>query len=82
MTIHSENASYIRLLGMTSRGKEYLNKRKKDFSLPLVSKLSSCKDPEILLDVKAARVYSLGLPNQVKNDMIRQEFKQPPIFIE
>ena len=82
MTNHSENASYIRLLGMTSRGKEYLNKRKKDFSLPLVSKLSSFKNSEILLDVKAARVYSLGLPNQVKNEMIRQEFKQPPIFIE
>jgi len=82
MTNLSEKASYIRLLGMTSKGKEYLNKRKKDFSLPLVSKLSSYKGSEILLDVRSARVYALGAPSQVKNEMIKQEFKQPPIYIE
>ncbi|ETI67963.1 nucleotidyltransferase [Neobacillus vireti] len=77
-----EKASYLRLLGMTTIGKAYLNMRKKDFCLPLVSKLSSFKEKEILFDVKAARVYSLGIPNQYKSDMIRQEYKQPPIFIE
>ncbi|MFF2445961.1 nucleotidyltransferase [Neobacillus sp. NPDC058068] len=77
-----EKASYLRLLGMTTIGKAYLNMRKKDFSLPLVSKLSSFKEKEIIFDVKAARVYSLGIPNQFKSDLIRQEYKQPPIFIE
>lgn len=77
-----EKASYLRLLGMTTKGKEYLNKRKKDFSLPLVSKLSSFKEGEILLDVKAARVYSLGVPTHLKKGMIKQEFQQPPIFIK
>ncbi|EKN66319.1 hypothetical protein BABA_16262 [Neobacillus bataviensis LMG 21833] len=75
-------ASYLRLLGMTSKGREYLNKNKKNFSLPLVSKLSSFKDNEILLDVRASRVYSLGVPNQLKNEMIKQEFTQPPIYIK
>jgi len=78
----SEKASYLRLLGMTNEGKDYLNNKKKEFSLPLVSKLSSYKEGEILLDVKAARVYALGVPNQLKNQMICQEFKQPPIFIK
>ncbi|MFJ5713423.1 nucleotidyltransferase [Neobacillus sp. NPDC093127] len=77
-----EKASYLRLLGMTSIGKAYLNKRKKEFSLPLVSKLSSFKEKEILLDVKAARVYSQVIPNQLKNEMIKQEYKQPPILVE
>ncbi|CAH2713375.1 tRNA(Met) cytidine acetate ligase [Neobacillus rhizosphaerae] len=77
-----EKASYLRLLGMTTRGKSYLNKIKKDISLPLISKLSSFKGKEILLDVKAARVYSLGVPNHLKNEMIKQEFQQPPIFIK
>jgi hypothetical protein len=72
----------MRLLGMTIRGKEYLNKYKKNFSLPLVSKLSAFKEDEIQLDVKAARIYSLGLPTHLKNDLIRQEYKQPPIFLE
>ncbi|WHY87974.1 nucleotidyltransferase [Neobacillus novalis] len=79
---NSEKASYLRLLGMTTIGKAYLNKRKKEFSLPLVSKLSSFKEKEILLDVKAARVYSLVIPNQLKNEMIKQEYKQPPILVE
>jgi predicted nucleotidyltransferase len=83
MAILSEKgAAYLRLLGMSTKGKEYLNKRKKDFHLPLVSKLSSFKEREIQLDLKAARIYSLGVPNSVKNDLISQEFKQPPIFVE
>lgn len=77
-----EKASYLRLLGMTSIGKAYLNKRKRELSLPLVSKLSSFKEKDILLDVKAARVYSQVIPNQLKNEMIKQEYKQPPILVE
>ncbi|MFL6557476.1 MAG: nucleotidyltransferase family protein, partial [Bacillus sp. (in: firmicutes)] len=81
MALISEKASYLRLLGMTTRGKEYLNKKKSQLSLPLISKLSSFKGKEIHLDIKAARVYSLGIPNHLKNKMIRQEFEQPPIYI-
>ncbi|MDR4946271.1 nucleotidyltransferase [Neobacillus cucumis] len=77
-----DKASYLRLLGMTSKGREYLNKRKKDFSLPLVSKLSSFKGGEIQLDLKAARVYSLGVSNHVTKNLINQEFSQQPILIE
>jgi predicted nucleotidyltransferase len=81
MARNLEKASYLRLLGMTTRGKEYLNKMKKDFSIPLVSKLSSFKEKEILLDVKAARVYCLGVPSHLRNELFLQEYKQPPIFV-
>ncbi|MEH7118710.1 nucleotidyltransferase [Neobacillus vireti] len=77
-----DKATYLRLLGMTSKGKEYLNKRKKDLSLPLVSKLSSYKEKEIQLDLKAARIYSLGAANHIAKESMYQEFKQPPILIE
>lgn len=82
MTRHSENASYLRLLGMTSIGREYLNKKKSHLSLPLISKLASFKEKEINLDIKAARIYSLGIPSHLKNKMLRQEFEQPPIYIQ
>ncbi|PFO09932.1 hypothetical protein COJ85_00685 [Bacillus sp. AFS076308] len=78
----SDKASYLRLLGMTPKGKEYLNKRKKDFSLPLVSKLSSYKGKEIQLDLKAARIYSLGVAPHLTKELMNKEFKQPPILIE
>ncbi|MEO2074932.1 MAG: nucleotidyltransferase [Bacillus sp. (in: firmicutes)] len=77
-----EKATYLRLLGMTANGREYLNKTKKDFTLPLVSKLSSFKGNMIDLDVKAARVYALGVPNYLKDEMFKQEFSQPPIYIK
>lgn len=77
-----EKATYLRLLGMTANGREYLNKTKKDFTLPLVSKLSSFKGNMIDLDVKAARVYALGVPNHLKDEMFKQEFSQPPIYIK
>ncbi|PLS06441.1 nucleotidyltransferase [Neobacillus cucumis] len=77
-----DKASYLRLLGMTDTGKEYLNKRKKDFALPLVSKLSSYKEKDILLDLKAARIYSLGVAHHKTKELMNQEFKQQPIWIE
>ncbi len=82
MMRHSEKASYLRLLGMTTMGREYLNKKKSNLSLPLISKLSSFKEKEINLDIKAARVYSLGVPSHLKYKMLRQEFEQPPIYIK
>nr|WP_306298926.1 nucleotidyltransferase family protein [Bacillus sp. OV166] len=82
MTRHSEKASYLRLLGMTSMGREYLNKKKSHLGLPLISKLASFKEKEINLDIKAARIYSLGIPSHLKNKMLRQEFEQPPIYIQ
>jgi predicted nucleotidyltransferase len=81
MVTLSEKASYLRLLGMTSKGREYLNKNKSHLSLPLISKLSSYKENEINQDIKAARVYSLGIPSHIKNKMIRQEY-EPPIYLK
>jgi predicted nucleotidyltransferase len=81
MSTLSEKASYLRLLGMTSKGREYLNKNKSHLSLPLISKLSSYKKKEINQDIKAARVYSLGIPSLIKNKMIRQEY-EPPIYLK
>ncbi|WP_066252555.1 nucleotidyltransferase [Neobacillus drentensis] len=81
MARHSEKATYLRLLGMTSTGREYLNKKKSHLSLPLISKLASFKEKEINLDIKAARIYSIGIPSHLKAKMLRQEFEQPPIYI-
>jgi predicted nucleotidyltransferase len=77
-----EKASYLRLLGMTTRGKEYLNKNKSHFKLPLISKLSAYKENGISLDIKASRVYSLGIGKQKGINLLHQEFKQPPIFVK
>lgn len=82
MKKYSDQASYLRLLGMTTTGREYLNKMKKHFSLPLVSRLSAYKKDEILPDIQAAQVYAMAYPKGIRNEMLMKEFTQPPIFIK
>ncbi|GHI01268.1 nucleotidyltransferase [Neobacillus kokaensis] len=77
-----QKAAYLRLLGMTETGKEYLNKRKKQFNLPIVAKLSAFKEEEIIQDIKAARIYAMAFPKKIRTQMLLQEFKQPPIFVQ
>ncbi|MDN3014868.1 nucleotidyltransferase [Paenibacillus sp. BSR1-1] len=78
----SDKAQYLRLLGMTEKGKEYLNRMKKQFSLPVVSKLSSHKEKNIIHDIKAARIYSMVIPNFSKSELFQEEFKKPPFYIK
>ncbi len=77
-----EKVSYLRLLGMTAQGKNYLNKMKKHLNLPLVAKLSSFKSEEIVCDIRAAQTYAMAFPNSLKAEMLKQEFTQPPIRVE
>lgn len=77
-----EKASYLRLLGMTNHGRDFLNKTKFDFGLPLVSRLSSAEEEDLLLDIKASRVYSLAIPYPNRSELLTQEYKQPPIYME
>jgi predicted nucleotidyltransferase len=81
MKIPNKTASYLRLLGMTTNGKQYLNKMKDHIDLPIVSKLSAFQNEEIELDIKASRIYSLGVPADRQSEFLKQEFSQPPIFI-
>lgn len=77
---HSPN--YIRLLGMNKSGREYIQARKKNLPLPLISKLSSADQQAVQLDVKAAEIYSFGLQNpSARNKLLRQEWSQPPVMI-
>lgn len=71
-------ANYLRLLGMSAKGRAYLQQKKKNLELPLVSKPSSRKDL-LKTDIKASRIYSLGLKGSLQIDLLKQEFSQPPI---
>lgn len=72
---------YLRLLGATSTGRNYLRTMKKEISLPIVSKLSSFSDPDIDLDVKASRIYSLGLQDEGQKRLLAEEYSRPPIML-
>ncbi|TCP30481.1 putative nucleotidyltransferase [Scopulibacillus darangshiensis] len=58
-TLTNKLAPYIRLLGMNQKGQSYLNKRKADLSLPLITNIRKNTPPLLDLDIKAAKVYAL-----------------------
>ncbi|MBM4764046.1 nucleotidyltransferase [Bacillus sp. B15-48] len=78
--IKTEKADYLRLLGMTKAGREYLHMNKNHFTLPVISKVSANSDL-LELDIRASRMYSLGLPIEKQNELLKLEFSQPPIYI-
>ncbi|XJZ28391.1 nucleotidyltransferase [Bacillota bacterium Lsc_1132] len=75
-----EKASYLRLLGMSEKGKAYLNQHKNHFGLPVISKLSSYQQEDIQLDIRAARIYLSILSAKSKQSLFQEEFTQPPIY--
>jgi len=74
----STKPSYIRLLGMTKNGQSYLSEHKKQFQLPLISRVASTKDPMMLLDIRATDMYALGV-QLTSGKLISSDYQTPPI---
>jgi predicted nucleotidyltransferase len=70
---------YIRLLGMSKKGQEYIRKVKKKLEIPLIAKLSSFHDELLFLDIKAAQTYSFIFPEPLRTKMMKGEYATPPI---
>lgn len=71
------NITYIRILGLSNKGRCYLNRIKKDCSLPIISKFTREKDDMLALEYKTTIIYSLEYNN--KYNVINDEFKVFPI---
>lgn len=75
--IQNKTISYIRLLGFSEKGKNYLNKRKKEFQIPILSKWNhSIK--ELQIELKVTMLYAFFTKKQ---ELIKQEYQQAPIQV-
>jgi predicted nucleotidyltransferase len=72
--------TYIRILGMTKTGQHYISDIKKSLSLPLISRVAVSKDPILAIDLRATKMYQLGIA-QFSNKKIDEDYKTPPIRI-
>lgn len=81
MKTRMEKVSYMRLLGMTEKGRKYLNSRKAHLPIPLISKISSYKADNIALDIRASRVYAMGAKKNFQQELIEMDHIKPPIYI-
>lgn len=72
--------TYIRLLGMSKNGQAYLSMHKKDFPLPLISRVAAVKDPMLALDLHATDMYGLGVKS-ITGKNIAADYQTPPIRV-
>ena len=70
---------YIRLLGFSNKGKEYLNKIKKDIDIPIISKFTREKDKMLEYEYKITKIYSLVFDKDKAKSLIEAEYKMKPI---
>ncbi|WP_010301786.1 nucleotidyltransferase [Kurthia senegalensis] len=70
----SQRPSYARILGMTTNGQKYISTHKKQFKLPLISRVASFEDAMLAQDIKATDIYL-----HASNESIGLDYKYPPI---
>ncbi|WP_375709168.1 nucleotidyltransferase [Sporosarcina sp. NCCP-2222] len=75
------HASYLRLLGMTANGRDYLNRTKKDLKLPLVSKAASFKDPSLTVDIRASDIYALAITQDHRSATLGTDYLNRPLIL-
>ncbi len=73
-----KNINYIRVLGFTTKGQQYLNSIKKKLKLPLITNYSKYKDL-LILDYKATCIYASIFENKYKLNLIKNELNKPII---
>ena len=73
--------TYLRVLGMTQNGQKYLSEKKKNLSLPLISRVSATKDSLLDIDIRASDLYQLGLQSSKIEKPVGMDYRKPPIIL-
>ena len=70
---------YIRLLGFSNNGRDYLNKIKKNIDIPIISKFTREKDKMLEYEYQITKIYSLVFDKEYAKRLIEDEYKMKPI---
>ena len=68
--------NYIRLLGFNSKGKDYLNKIKKDINIPIITNYKKNISKLLDIELRATSIYSMI----IDNELLDKEYKNKPII--
>ncbi|TFB23315.1 nucleotidyltransferase [Filobacillus milosensis] len=82
-TYKSINQSpYVRILGMTDKGRSYIQSIKKDIDVPLISNIQQFNHSMLDIEERATNAYYSPLPSSVKKVFKSQELTGPIILKE
>lgn len=69
---------YIRVLGFSKKGQEYLSRIKKDTTLPIITTFSKGNGDILKYEQLVTSVYASILPEEQKNQLIKDEYQNKP----
>ncbi|MGL4338786.1 MAG: nucleotidyltransferase, partial [Turicibacter sp.] len=75
-------APYVRILGTTNVGRQYLKSIKKDISVPIYSKFDSNGHKALKHEQSVTAAYSAILPEPYCTELNKREFSQFPLHID
>lgn len=73
-----QDIEYIRILGFSNNGRGYLNKIKKEVTIPIITTFSKIKNDMLNFEFKTTCVYSSILSEDKKNKLIKSEYQTKP----
>lgn len=71
---NTKELEYIRILGFDEKGKEYLNKIKKNITTPILNKYDTKKYKTLEIEKRVSDIYSL-----IYEDITKQEIQNKPV---
>ena len=71
---------YLRILGFSYKGQDYLNKIKKEIDLPIITKFGSYDSEMLDIEYRITSVYAYALNEKDKTKLIEDEYKHPPVI--
>lgn len=69
--------SYIRVLGFTETGRQFLNQEKNKSQLPIITKINQKNEKQLSLDIRAGKIYQL-----VDELKMEQDYYRSPIYLK
>jgi len=78
--INNDEIEYIRVLGFSYKGQDYLNKIKKDIDIPIITRFSSIKSNMLDIEFRTTVTYASILNEKDKIKLIEDEYKHTPII--
>ncbi|WP_088043911.1 nucleotidyltransferase [Bacillus sp. EAC] len=78
--LEKDRVPYIRLLGMSKKGKAYLNINKKSIDIPIYTTINQDNINHLRTDLKATHAYASVLPLKSQQQLINSEYALYPII--
>ena len=72
---------YLRVLGFNTRGKNYLNKIKKDIDIPIINKYIPNMYKSLDIEFRVSLIYSLILKDK-GDDFLKREYRNKPVIYD